>query len=569
MFVKLTKSGPRRYLQLAESYRDENGRVKQRTLASLGRLEVIDANFDTLIRGLERATGRARKVEAAKSPSTEPRISYESARAIGDVWSLTSLWNELGFDQLTRVFRRSSRRRIAVEQILRVMVFNRLCDPESKLGVLRWLDTVCIPGIETSAIRHQHLLRAMGALIDEQAHVDEVVASLLRPLIDVELSVVFYDLTTIRAEGLSEQADDVRKFGKSKDGGIRRQFVLGVVQTAEGLPIHQEVFDGNVAEVSTLKGTLERVMARFPIRRVIAVADRGLISSDDLEQLSAITTPSGEPLEYILAVPGRRYGDFVEKLSPLQKKHFDGADEERFGEVDWEGRRLIVAHNPETAKEQTAKRDMAIKALEDQAADWVGKLVEQDDGKRRRGRPLSDGGVRARFYHAVLEARLGRILRVDLKSELFTYAVDRKARKLAELMDGKLLLVTNVADLDPAQVVDRYKALADIERGFRVLKSEIEIGPVHHRLPDRIRAHASLCFIALILHRVMRQKLRTAKTGISPELAMETLRRIQHHRVHLDDNLHSGVSTVSDEQADLLGALGVSKPTNDAQLSLL
>jgi len=94
----------------------------------------------------------------------------------------------------------------------------------------------------------------------------------------------------------------------------------------------------------------------------------------------------------------------------MQKKHFDGAETERCREVEWEGRRLIVAHNPETAKEQTAKRDLAIKGLEDQAADWVGKLVEQDDGKRGRGRPLSDGGVRARFYHAVLEARLGRIL---------------------------------------------------------------------------------------------------------------------------------------------------------------
>lgn len=408
MFVKLTKSGPRRYLQLAESYRDENGRVKQRTLASLGRLEAIDANFDTLIRGLERATGRTRKVDEEERSSTEPTISYEPARTVGDVWSLTSLWNELGFDQLSRIFRRSSRRRIAVEQLLRVMVFNRLCDPESKLGVLRWLDTVCIPGIETRAIKHQHLLRAMDVLIEEQAHVDEVVASLLRPLIDVELSVVFYDLTTIRSEGLSEQEADVRQYGKSKEGGIRRQFVLGVVQTADGLPIHHEVFDGNLAEVATLKGTLERVMARFPIRRVIAVADRGLMSSDNLKELSTIKTPLGEPLEYILAVPGRRYGDFVDLLSPMQKKHFDGAVTERCREVAWEGRRLIVAHNPETAKEQTAKRDLTIKGLEDQAADWVGKLVEQDDGKRGRGRPLSDGGVRARFYHAVLEARLGR-----------------------------------------------------------------------------------------------------------------------------------------------------------------
>jgi len=150
MFIKLTKSGPRRYLQLAESYRDENGRVKQRTIASLGRLEKIDAHFDTLISGLERVTGRKVTAEStiASANDNNPSISFEPARALGDVWTLTQLWNELGFDRLAQTFR-SSKRKLDVEAMLRIMVFNRLCDPESKLGVLRWLETVCLPGIPT------------------------------------------------------------------------------------------------------------------------------------------------------------------------------------------------------------------------------------------------------------------------------------------------------------------------------------------------------------------------------------------------------------------------------------
>jgi transposase len=168
----------------------------------------------------------------------------------------------------------------------------------------------------------------------------------------------------------------------------------------------------------------------------------------------------------------------------------------------------------------------------------------------------------------VLEARLARIIRVDLKSELFTYSIDRKARRLAELMDGKLLLVTNTPDLSPAEVVARYKALADIERGFRVLKSEIEIGPVYHRLPDRIRAHAYICFVALILHRVMRHRLRAANTGLSPERALETLRRIQHHRVTLNRKLHTGVSSLTQDQRAILASLKVSKPSESRQLKL-
>ena len=87
-----------------------------------------------------------------------------------------------------------------MEALIRMMVFNRLCDPESKLGVLRWLETVALPEAEVKAITHQHLLRSMDALMDQHEAVDNVVAGLLRPMIDQDLSVVFYDLTTIRAE---------------------------------------------------------------------------------------------------------------------------------------------------------------------------------------------------------------------------------------------------------------------------------------------------------------------------------------------------------------------------------
>ena len=108
------------------------------------------------------------------------------------------------------------------------------------------------------------------------------------------------------------------------------------------------------------------------------------------------------------------------------------------------------------------------------------------------------------------------------------------------------------------------------ERGFRVLKSEIEIGPVHHRLPDRIRAHASLCFIALIIHRVMRTRLRAGGSPVrSPERALERRRSIQRHEVYLDESLRRGVTKVSEEQVVLLVTLGAPKPAGANQLSLL
>lgn len=563
MFVKVTSSGGRRYVQLVESFRDDQGRVKKRTIATLGRLEQLQAGLDSTIEGLLKVAGR-RPIPIPAPPAA----TFESARTLGDVWALTELWHALGFSALRKVFART-RHRIDIESLLRIMVFNRLCDPDSKLGVLRWLETVSLPGMAIQAVEHQHLLRAMDALVDQREAVDKTVAGLLRPLLDQDLAVVFYDMTTIRAEGLSQPTGDVRQFGMAKEGLVARQFMLGIVQTAEGIPLYHEVFDGNTAEASTLKATIGKVIARFPIQRVIAVADRGLLSIDSLAELQSITLPSGRPLEFILAVPGRRYSEFGSLLKDWHQKQCVKAVEEVVGEVTWQALRLIAAHDPHTAARRGEHRDKTLAELEQQAETWVGKLEAQEAGQRARGRKLSDGGTTARFYHAVCEAHLSRIVRVDLKGALFSYAIDEPALDHARMMDGKLLLVTNAKDLTPTQVVERYKSLADIERGFRVLKSEIEIGPVHHRLPDRIRAHAAICFIALILHRVMRQRLRDAKSDLSPERTLSLLRRIQHHRATLGNQTLAGVSSMTPEQNHLFAALGLPKPTKTDELTLL
>ena len=533
-------------------------------MATLGRLDQLGTDLQSVISGLQRLTGEA---PAAAPPI--PTLQFEPARDFGDVWALSQLWTSLGFDRLRQVFRRT-RGSLDVEALIRIMVLNRLCDPQSKLGVLRWLQTVTLPGMRLQAVDHHHLLRAMDALMDHKVEVDAVLSALLRPLVDQDLAVVFYDMTTIRAEGLSQQDGEVRHFGMSKDGLVVRQVMLGVVQTAEGLPLYHEVFEGNTAEVTTLKAVIERVLARFPIRRVIAVADRGLLSIDNLAELQALRLPSGGKLEFILAVPGRRYAEFVERLQPFHATQCIQAKDEVLGEVTWNGLRLVMAHDPQAALEATVKRDARIADLERQAAQWAGKLDAQDAGTRKRGRQLSDGGARARFYHAVCEAHLARIVQVDLKSERFTYAINERALQHARLMDGKLLLVTNVPDLTPADVVGRYKSLADIERGFRALKSEIEIGPMFHRLPERIRAHAAICFMALILYRVMRTRLQASATRLSPERALDKLRRIQHQQVTLGvAQPAAGLSTIRQEHTDILSALTIKKPTLNTQLTLL
>jgi hypothetical protein len=191
----------------------------------------------------------------------------------------------------------------------------------------------------------------------------------MRPLIDQDLSVVFYDLTTIKVHGeavvggvrpeaavtastnpataVAQDADaaDVRQFGMSKSGLIERQFMLSLVQTAEGLPIAHKVHPGNTAEAETLLPMLRKLLARWPLKRVVLVADRGLLSIDNLQAIEALqaelerqaqaTGTAPVKLEYVLAVPAARQGECVQSLHELHAKHATQDNNNWVGETSW------------------------------------------------------------------------------------------------------------------------------------------------------------------------------------------------------------------------------------------
>lgn len=547
MYAKITSSGGRRYLQLVEGYRTEDGKVRQRTVGTLGRVEDLkDGALDALINGLNRAVGRADVQTGA--------VEADSALSYGDVFALHEIWKDLGFDRALGRALRSGKRQIDVEALVRAMVFNRLCAPDSKLGVLRWLETVAMPAMPET-VEHHHLLRAMDALMDHADRVESELAKQIRPLVDRNLTVVFYDLTTVRIHGEGEVEQDIRAYGMNKEtGGIARQFVMGVVQTAEGLPLMHTVHPGNVAETKTLQAMLSRVLQRFPIERVILVADRGLLSLDNIDALTSLAKEGGRTLEFILAVPARRYGELVETFRTL------AFDAEGLAETTFAGHRLIVAHDPLRAAEQGEARRARIAELDAMAEKMVGKLNAQDEGATPQGRRASDRGAYSRFTRAVAEAEMTRFLKADLTADRFSWSVEEAAVAEAELFDGKLALITNTADIGPAEAVARYKGLADIERGFRVLKSDIEIAPVHHRLPERIRAHALICFLALTLYRVMRMRLKAKGHAASPKTALEILAKVQRFTAYIGEKSFTGTTRTKPEQLDLFEALNVAKP---------
>ena len=562
MFIKVTQTGSRRYAQLVESFRNEDGKPRQRTLCTLGRLEA-GGEVDALIASLQRAQG------ISPATSNLDGLRFTDSRHAGDIWALSELWHSLGFDDLALAWRRS-KAQVDVLGCLRLMVMNRLCDPGSKLGVLRWLETVALPSGVVAVSEHQHLLRAMDVIDEYSDRLADRLAMLMRPLIDQDLSVVFYDLTTVAVTGQTDLEDDVRAYGMAKSGLVERQFMLSLVQTAEGLPIAHEVHPGNTAESKTLLPMIRGLLARYPLKRVVLIADRGLLSTANIEELGKLQAQLKKDghevaVEYILAVPAARYGDFADDLKKLHAAQ--GSTQQWCSETKWQSCRLVVAHDPVAAARRTAARDKTIAELLKLGEQCSVKLDEQDQSKqagkkkKTKGRPMSDSGTKARFYHAVKDAHMAHVIKVDLKDELFSYSIDEDKKRYLELLDGKLLLVTNTSET-AAEVVQRYKSLADIERGFRVLKSDIEIGPVYHRLPKRIRAHALICFMALVLYRVMRMRLKDAKRSESPTILLEQLKRIhQQTVVTVDGKTLTGLTEITAAQKSLFAALNLTPPT--------
>ena len=572
MFTRISRSGGRSYLQLVESFR-ENGKGKQRMVASLGRLDEVKVK--ALISDLERSINIKPDAPEPSLTSTLP-ISFAPARAYGDLYALQCLWQELGLGAALNRSLRSSRRQFDAEALIRTMVFNRLADPCSKLGLLDWLDRVEMPGV--AAVTHQQLLRAMDALVARMDEVESALTQLIKPLLDTSLSIVFYDLTTIRIHGEMELPEDVRQYGLNKEtGGIARQFVLGVVQSADGIPLLHTVAPGNISEASTLRPMLEHLLKRFDVARLVVVADRGLLSLDNIAQIRALALEKQRQVDFILALSARRYKAMPALITALN--YTDGLAETWF-----ENERCVVAYDAHTAARQAEKRRAEIKAVEALGQKLADKLDAQDvaeaaleiaaasrrkssrkaqqNAPKKRSKKASDRSAYVRFVKELKDRKLTKYFKIDWEAKEFTFEQNEVAIAASEALDGKLVLLTSLSESESssAQTVLRYKALADIERGFRVLKSDIEIAPMHHRIELRIWAHALICFLALLMHRLLRLKLKRAESEFSPSRALAELRGIQRHAVTLGTVVHAGLSTIAPHQKTLFEQLKFALP---------
>ena len=534
-------------LHLVESYRDGD-KVRQRIIANFGSIErFTQRDIDNIFEGLCRIFGR--------SKPTEEVARVDQALQYGEIHAIWQMWKQAGWAEIIKERAKKSALEFDVEKLLLAMVANRLSDLCSKLGILEWLEGVHIPGVEKSRVQYHQLLRAMDWLIENKAELEKRFSEAVVGLFTRPLSVVFYDCTSVYFQ--TERGGEFITWGHSRDKrSDLPQVVLGLVCVPEGIPVAHYVFSGNTADRTTFKQVMEDLRVRWGVERCVVVADRGMLSEQNLQHLSR------DGFGYVMSIGMKQNAKF-QKLLPGIKRELErkwtgrGEAKEVYAEREMAGKRLVVAYSGHRAEQSRQLRERLCNESEEEIYGWIGKLNAQDRGSRTRGRRLTDQGVLLKAHELLLRKGIRSYYKLFLDEDgLIRVHRDRKVFNRARRLDGVLAVITTERDLPAQQLVEQYKDLQDVERGFRTLKSSIDIRPMYHWTERRIRGHVFLCVMALQLERLMRHRLKESNSELSVQGALRKLSRIHA----LKTGRHMGLTALQPEQRKIYRQLELPFP---------
>ena len=535
------------YVQLAHNRRVD-GVTRAEVLVNLGREDELDVD------GLRRLAASITRVTDGDGGGPLPGVSGEfevtGSRAIGGTWLLDGLWKQLEVDRALRKVLGARRFSTDVERVLFALVANRALDPGSKLAAAEWVrEDAHIPGL--NAMDEDQAYRAMDLLVeaDAQAKVQEAVFFATADLLNLEVDLLFFDTTSTYFErdepdGAGEDgAPAFRAYGHSKDHRPDLpQVVIGLAVTREGIPVRVWVWPGNTNDMSVLQEVKDDLRG-WRLGRVVTVVDRGFSSDENLRYLTRAgghwiageRMRDGSPDAQAALSRQGRYQTVRENLKVKEVRVGDGDAAKRF----------IVCHNSAEAERDQSTREQTITRLQAE--------LDRIAAARAKATSTKADGAHHRAECALRDhPALGRYLRQTPSGRL---RIDKAKIKAEERLDGKYLLSTSDPDLSAEDVALGYKNLLEAERGFRDLKTTLELRPVFHRLEHRIRAHVLICWLALLLIRIAERQ-----TGLTWRRIALELQRLHLVTLRGADGTVEQTTPLTDTQRQILNALSISAP---------
>ena len=458
----------------------QNGKVKHETL---GNISHLPDHIVALIR-------RALKGETFINPDN----AFACVRSLphGHVAAVLGTLKQLGLHAL--IARRPSR----VRDLVVALIVARVIDAQSKLATARALapeSAVSTLGelLGVGDVDQHELYAAMDWLVQRQAAIEQRLAK--RQL--REHTLLLYDLTSSYVEGTH---CPLAQRGHSRDGKKGTlQIVFGLLCTAAGCPVAVEVFEGSTSDPQTVACQVDKIRKRFGLQRVVLVGDRGMLTAarirEDLQGVDGlrwITTLRAPTIRKLLAA------------ATLPRSLFDEWDLAEVRSEEFPGERLIVCRNPLLAAERQRKRQELLAAT---AKD----LASVAAATRRRSRPLRGAAaIGLRVGKLINRYQVAKHFITTITDDSFTFRRDEARIAAEEQLDGLYIVRSNVEpeQFDAQQTVRAYKDLSKVEQAFRSLKSvDLKVRPIHHRRPDRVRAHVLLCMLAYYVEWHLRQAL--------------------------------------------------------------
>lgn len=465
--------GSRPTYLLRESYR-EGQRVRKRTLANLSSLsdEQIFA-MRAILRG---------------EPVVPPVDLFEAiaSRAHGHVQAVRGAMQQLGFAQLIGTRASAERDRVCA------MVAARILAPHTKLATTRWWHTTTLAqvfGVEDA--NENDLYHAMDWLLERQAAIEQRLAK--RHL--KAGGLVLYDLSSSYFEGTH---CPLAKLGHNRDGKKGKlQVNYGLVTDRRGCPVAVSVFDGATVDCKTVLPQVERIQADFGIEHMVVVGDRGMISQKAIEEFKGVPG-----VAWITALKSAQIRALAEE-GGLQMGLFDEHNLFEFTHPDYPGERLVACRNPQLAQLRAAKRSDLLRAT---AAE-----LDKVRAMLTRGKLTGADNIGVRVGRVVNKYKVAKHFELAIENTRFSYRIRQEKVDAEAALDGIYVLRTplRATILDTPEVVRSYKSLSDVERAFRSLKTvDLKVRPIHHRLPQRVRAHILLCVLAYYVEWHMREAWR-------------------------------------------------------------
>jgi transposase len=467
---------------LRESYR-EDGKVKTRTIANITHLRPAQ------IEAIRGALSGSASLVGLPLPDA---FRIDRSRPHGHVAAVLGSLRKL---QLPPVIDpQPSRQR----DLVIGMIAARILDPASKLATARGLHSDTLhsslgESLSLDSADETELYSAMDWLLQRQPRIERELAK--RELQDG--AMVLYDLTSTYFEG---RHCPLAKLGHSRDDKSGTpQIVFGLLTNAQGCPVAVEVFDGNTSDPKTVATQVDKLRHRFGLQKVVLVGDRGMITSARIRE----DLPAAHGIEWISALRATQ----IQKLArdgQLQMSFFDETDMVEIAHPDFPGERLVACFNPLLAEERARKRPELLAATEKQ----LEKIAAATNRSKRPLRGKQNIGLRA--GKILNRYKMGKHFELRIEEDSFHYQRKQASIEREQNLDGIYVIRTSVkADaLSSEQVVASYKSLSGVERAFRSLKTvDLHVRPIHHRLPDRVRAHILLCMLAYYVEWHMRQLL--------------------------------------------------------------